>query len=340
MLPFLEPIEFGAGLHEELHLHLFELAHTEDELAGDDFVAECLSDLCDTEGQFHASRLLHVEVVDENSLCRFGAQVNGAGAIGRGADFGLKHEVELAYVGPVARAADGARDFFVKDDLLEFLKVHVVHSLRVTFVQGIALGDGFKDTGAGGAVLCFVETIAKAFAGLGHFLVDFLVIFGNLVFDEHVGAVSLFRVAVVYERVIEGINVAAGFPDGGVHEDGAVQAHDVFVQQDHGFPPVLFDIVFQFHAVLTIVVDSAEAIVNVAGGEYETVLLAMGNDFLEYVFLSHACTCISCLGCLKSCEGCAAARGAVGGLVNRAFCVGSRSRNRSQNRWRSSCRRR
>ena len=89
---------------------------------------------------------------------------------------------------------------------------------------------------------------------------------------------------------------------------------------------------------LTIVVDSAEAIVNVAGGEYETVLLAMGNDFLEYVFLSHAC--ISCLGCLKSCEGCAAARGAVGGLVNRAFCVGSRSRNRSQNRWRSSCRRR
>ena len=182
--------------------------------------------------------------------------------------------------------------------MLEFFKIDVVHGLGETLVQCIALGNGLKDAGAGGSVLGFVEAVAEALASLGHFLIDFLVVLGNLVFDKHVGAVSLFRIAVVNEWIIEGVHVSAGFPYGRVHEDGAVDAHDIFVQQDHGFPPVLFDIIFEFHAVLAVVIDSAEAVVDVAGGEYETVLLAMGNDFLEYVFLSHAC--IGCLGLFEN----------------------------------------
>jgi hypothetical protein len=57
-----------AGLDEELHLHLLELAGAEDEVAGRDLVAEALADLADAERRLLARRLLHVEVVDEDAL--------------------------------------------------------------------------------------------------------------------------------------------------------------------------------------------------------------------------------------------------------------------------------
>ena len=81
-LPFLEPFEFGAGAHEELHLHLFELSHTEDELAGDNLVSERLACLGYAERHFHAACLLHVEVVDEDALCCLWAQVDGVCSFG------------------------------------------------------------------------------------------------------------------------------------------------------------------------------------------------------------------------------------------------------------------
>ena len=83
LLPLLEPLQLGAGLHEELHLHLLELAHTEDELAGHDFVAESFTNLCDAERNLHAARLLHVQVVDEDTLCRLRTQIDLHCAIGR-----------------------------------------------------------------------------------------------------------------------------------------------------------------------------------------------------------------------------------------------------------------
>jgi len=43
VLPLVPPLHFGSGAHEELHLHLLELAHTEDELTGHDLVAEGLA---------------------------------------------------------------------------------------------------------------------------------------------------------------------------------------------------------------------------------------------------------------------------------------------------------
>ena len=116
-LPLLEPLQLGAGLYEELHFHLLEFAHAEDELACHDFVTEGLTDLCNTEGNFHAARLLYVQVVDENALCRLGTEVHFHGAIGCRTHFGGEHQVELAYLGPVLRAADGANDFLVEDDL-------------------------------------------------------------------------------------------------------------------------------------------------------------------------------------------------------------------------------
>jgi hypothetical protein len=43
------PLLVGAGLDEELHLHLLELAGAEDEVARRDLVAERLADLPDPE---------------------------------------------------------------------------------------------------------------------------------------------------------------------------------------------------------------------------------------------------------------------------------------------------
>ena len=48
-LPIFKPFHLRARLAEELHLHLLELTHTEDELACDNLVAECLADLADAE---------------------------------------------------------------------------------------------------------------------------------------------------------------------------------------------------------------------------------------------------------------------------------------------------
>ena len=100
--PFFEPFQFGAGTHEELHFHLLELAHAENELPGYDFVPERLTDLCYSERNFHASSFLNVQEIHEDALCRFGTQVDFTGTFGSGTHFGGKHQVELAYFRPVA----------------------------------------------------------------------------------------------------------------------------------------------------------------------------------------------------------------------------------------------
>lgn len=50
--PVLVPFLVGAGLDEELHLHLLEFAGAEDEVARRDLVAEALAGLADAKGGF------------------------------------------------------------------------------------------------------------------------------------------------------------------------------------------------------------------------------------------------------------------------------------------------
>ncbi len=233
LLPLREPLKLGAGLHEELHLHLLELAHTEDELACHNLIAEGLTNLCDTEGQLHAARLLHVQVVHEDTLCRLRTQVDGARALGSAAHLGLEHEVELTHVGPVAGTADGAYDLLVDDNLLQLVQVIGIHRLLETLVQGVALLLELDDATVGGAELSLVEGFAETLGSLGYLLVNLLVVLRHLILDEHIGAVALLGVAVVDEGVVEGVHVAAGLPCCGVHEDGSVDADDILVQQHH-----------------------------------------------------------------------------------------------------------
>ena len=247
-----------------MHFHLLELAHAEDELASNDFVAECFTDLGDAEGDAHAAGLLHVEVVDEDTLGSFGAEVHGHGTVGGGAHFGFEHEVELAHFGPVLGAGDGVNDFFVEDDLAQCFEVVGVHGFGEASVDGFAVSHQFHHAGVGLAEHSFVEAVAETLAGFGHFFVDFFIDFGDVVFDEHVGAVALFGVAVVDEGVVESVHVAGSFPDGGVHKDSRIDSHNVFVEQRHGFPPVTFDVIFEFDAVLAVVINSRQAVVDFA----------------------------------------------------------------------------
>ena len=61
--PILEPLQVGAGLAEELQLHLLKLSDPEDEVARGDLVAEGLADLAHAEGQLAAGGALGVDKV-------------------------------------------------------------------------------------------------------------------------------------------------------------------------------------------------------------------------------------------------------------------------------------
>ena len=264
--PFGEPVELGTWLDEELHLHLFKLSHAEDELAGYNLVAEGFADLCYAEGNLHASSLLHVEVVDEDALRRLGTQINGACAVGGAAHLGLKHEVELTDISPVAGSADGADDSFVEDNLLHAIQVDTarsVHYLLEAVMQVVILLLILEDTLVRCTELCFVEAVAETLLSLFYLLLNLILVLRHLLFDEHVGTIALLRVTVVDEWVVEGIHVSACFPSGGVHEDGCVDAHDVLVQEHHRLPPVLLYIVLQLNAVLSVVIDGSQTVVNI-----------------------------------------------------------------------------
>ena len=124
-------------------------------------------------------------------------------------------------------------------------------------MECVAFVDMFFDAFVGLFEEFLVEVVSEAFACFVEFLLYFLVVFSDLVLDEYVGAVSFLGVSVVDERVVESVDVSGCFPDGRVHEDAGVEADDVLVEHGHGFPPVFLDVIFEFDAVLSVVVDGA-----------------------------------------------------------------------------------
>src|SRR4051794_34024210 len=111
LLPVFIPFFLCARTDKELHFHLLKLTHTEDELTGYDLVAERLTNLGDTKGYLHACRFLHVEEVNKDTLCGFGAQVNGISFFGNRAKLCREHQVKLANICPVACAAYRINNF-------------------------------------------------------------------------------------------------------------------------------------------------------------------------------------------------------------------------------------
>src|SRR6202000_272916 len=109
--PELVPLLVGAGLDEELHLHLLELAGAEDEVARRDLVAERLALLADAKLDLLAAGGEHVLVVDEDALRGFRAQEREAALVLDWADVRAQHAVEVPRLGeltpdPAVRAVD------------------------------------------------------------------------------------------------------------------------------------------------------------------------------------------------------------------------------------------
>ena len=129
LAPVLVPAVGVLGRYEELHLHLFELARSEDEVAGRDLVAERLADLGDAERRLLARRRLHVQEVDEDALRRLGPEVRDRGVVLDGPDVGLEHQVEVAglgerVLGPAVRARARRRQVVGPEALLAVAAIH------------------------------------------------------------------------------------------------------------------------------------------------------------------------------------------------------------------------
>ena len=103
--PVLEPLHVVLGLYEVLHLHLLELAGSEDEVLGHNLVSECFSDLCDTERNLHSAVLHHILEVYIDTLGCLRAQVyDVVVVILHRADVGLEHKVEPSGCSKLAAA--------------------------------------------------------------------------------------------------------------------------------------------------------------------------------------------------------------------------------------------
>ena len=158
ILPVSEPVQIGAGLAEELALHLLELTGAEGEVARGDLVAEGLAHLADTKGQLAAGGALDVGKVDENALCGLGTQVAGRRAVFGNTDGSLEHQVELADGGKVMLAADRADDVLVVgDELIHLIKAHSIH-----IDLGMLLTDQFIGTVAGLAGTAVQQGVREA----------------------------------------------------------------------------------------------------------------------------------------------------------------------------------
>ena len=155
----------------------------------------------------------------------------------------------------------------------------------------VAFDRGLRHARRRFAVFGLVERLAEALAGLLDLFFDLFILFGQPVLDQHVGAVTLLRILVVDQRVVEGRHMARGLPRLGMHEDRGVDADDVLVQFDHRIPPISLDVVLQLHAVLTVVVHGSQTVVDFARRKHESVLLAVRYQLFEKFFLSHRILC-------------------------------------------------
>ena len=160
-------------------------------------------------------------------------------------------------------------------------------------MEVIALLHVLEHTGVGGAELGLVKVGAELLGSLGHLLVYLLVVLGDLVFYQIVGTIAFLAVAIVDERIVESVDMTRSLPHGGVHEDGCIDTHDIAVEQHHRFPPIFLYIVFQFHTVLTVVVNGCESVVDFRAGKDKAIFLTVAYYLLENVILCHNLSFIS-----------------------------------------------
>ena len=244
MFPVVEPLHLLARTDKKLHLHLLELTHTEDKLPCHYLIAECLAYLCYTERYLHSARLLHVEEIDKNTLCRLGTEIDLGGSVGNRTYLGRKHKVKLTHISPILGPRYGTNHIVIDNDLFEFIEIIVVHSRSKALVQGIAFLGILHYTRIGAAIKVSVERITETFGSFIYLFCYLLVEFSQNIFYQHIGSITLFAVAVVDKRVVECVDVPRSLPRGRMHKYGSVYAYHIIVEAGHSLPPIGFYIVF------------------------------------------------------------------------------------------------
>ena len=64
-----------------------------------------------------------------------------------------------------------------------------------------------------------------------------------------------------------------------MHEDGCINAYDIFVHLHHGLPPVFLDIILQQTAIRTVIIDGTQSVIDLTAGVYVAILLGMADHF-------------------------------------------------------------
>lgn len=106
------------------------------------------------------------------------------------------------------------------------------------------------------------------------------------VLDEVVRAVTGLAGLAVHEGVGEAADMARRLPDGGIHQNGAVDADIIRAFGDELFPPCRLDIVFERNAERTVVPGVGEPPVDFAAGEDEAAVFGK-RDKLVHSEFSH-----------------------------------------------------
>ena len=107
---------------------------------------------------------------------------------------------------------------------------------------------------------------------------------GGIVEDlpDLVGADQLAAVALAHAHGVgEGVQVAGGLPDGGVHDDGGVEAFHVLAVAHHEAPPTLLDVALQFAPQRTVVPEAGEAAIDFRTLENEPAPLAQRHQRIQ-----------------------------------------------------------
>src|SRR5258705_5773281 len=94
--------------------------------------------------------------------------------------------------------------------------------------------------------------------------------------------ISFLAVLIVNHGVTEIVHMTGGLPGGRVHKNCCINTHNIIRELGHTLPPVIPYILFELAAVLAIIINGTEAIVNFTGRKYESIFLTMGYNCLKF----------------------------------------------------------
>ena len=91
-------------------------------------------------------------------------------------------------------------------------------------------------------------------------------------------AMALFALR---QWISEAVDMTAGDPNIGVHQDRSIDADHVLTIPNHRLPPLIFHVPLEFDADGAVIVETSDSTVNLAALEDEASSLAEADDGFE-----------------------------------------------------------